>query len=48
MMASSAVTAAVVVGCIVAVVYVGLSVFIGSRPFFTFWKTHVAHNPTSR
>jgi hypothetical protein len=48
MMASSAVTAAVVVGSIVAVVYVGLSVFIGSRPFFTFWKTHTPRNPTPR
>ena len=46
LMAAVAVAAAVVVGSAVAVIYVGVSIFIGSRPFFTFWKTHVAHNPT--
>jgi len=45
MNATSGVTPAVVVGAVVAVIYVCLSIFIGSRPFFTFWKTYSARYP---
>ncbi len=37
---------AVLVGCAVMVTYVGVSMYVGSRPFFAFWKQHVPHNPS--
>jgi hypothetical protein len=44
--AGATAVAAVIAGCAVAVVYVALSIAIGSRPFFTFWKSWVPSSPS--
>jgi len=46
MTATSTTTAAVVIGALASLIYIGVSMAVGSRPFFRFWKTHAARNPT--
>jgi hypothetical protein len=38
---------AVVAGCVFAVLYAAVSMVVGSRPFFRFWRQHVPRNPSS-
>jgi hypothetical protein len=37
---------AVIVGCVFVISYVLVSMVVGSRPFFTFWKRHVPRSPS--
>jgi hypothetical protein len=44
--AGAAPAAGVLAGCAFAIVYVVVSMVVGSRPFFTFWKRHLPRSPS--
>jgi len=44
--AGAVAVAAVLAGCAFAILYVVVSMVVGSRPFFTFWKRHIPRNPS--
>ena len=46
MTATSMTTTAVVTGALASLLYLGISMSVGSRPFFQFWKSHAARNPS--
>lgn len=46
MTAGTGAVAAVIAGCAFAILYSAVSLFVGSRPFFRFWKQHIPRNPS--
>jgi hypothetical protein len=46
MTVTSMTTTAVVTGGLISLLYIVVSMVVGSRPYFRFWNTHAARNPT--